>query len=87
MLDVAFRVYLGHTELSSQLTWQGIRLPFGKNMRFVRVHAVVLVVGAVVLVVGQVRFGGILCGWRVRGGHTAVSQLGSRRGRLGSLRR
>ena len=48
------------------VTWQGIRLPFGKNMRFVRVHAVVLVVGAVVLVVGQVRFGGILCGWRVR---------------------
>ena len=35
-------------------------------MRFARVQAVVLVVGAVVLVVGQVRFGGILCGWRVR---------------------
>ena len=48
------------------VTWQGIRLPFGKNMRFVRVQAVVLVVGAVVLVGVQVGFGGLPSGWRVR---------------------
>ena len=49
------------------VTWQGIRLPFGKKMRFVRVHAVVLVVvHAAVLVDPQVGFGGTPSGWRVR---------------------